>query len=63
MPDPDQLNDFLEALGSAGTPKAKSFEFWIWDGTCSIRGAKDTPKDKNSTLLLIFTERSAPSIH
>ncbi|MEA5414192.1 hypothetical protein [Synechococcus sp. BA-132 BA5] len=63
MPDQDQLNDFLEALGSAGSPKAKSFEFWIWDGTCSIRGAKDTPKDNNSIQPLIFTKRSAPSIH
>jgi hypothetical protein len=33
----------------------KSLESWIWDATCSIRGAKDVPKYKDCILLLIFT--------
>ena len=32
----------------------KSLEFWIWDAACSIRGAKDAPKYKDSILPLIF---------
>ncbi|MEP6741911.1 MAG: type I restriction-modification system subunit M N-terminal domain-containing protein, partial [bacterium] len=35
----------------------KSLESWIWDAACSIRGAKDAPKYKESILPLIFTKR------
>ena len=35
----------------------KSFESWIWDAACSIRGAKDAPKFKDYILPLIFTKR------
>lgn len=27
----------------------KSLESWIWDAACSIRGAKDAPKYKDTT--------------
>jgi type I restriction enzyme M protein len=36
---------------------AKSLESWIWDATCSIRGAKDAPKYKDYIIPLIFTKR------
>jgi type I restriction enzyme M protein len=39
------------------TEKDKSLEQWIWDGACSIRGAKDAPKYKEYILPLIFTKR------
>ena len=35
----------------------KSLESWIWDGACSIRGAKDAPKYKEFILPLIFAKR------
>jgi len=35
----------------------KSFESWIWDAACSIRGAKDAPKYKEFILPLIFAKR------
>ena len=35
----------------------KSLESWIWDATCSIRGAKDASKYKNYILPLIFAKR------
>src|SRR3989441_10132012 len=35
----------------------KSLESWIWDATCSIRGAKDAPKYKEFILPLIFAKR------
>ena len=34
----------------------RSLESWIWDGACSIRGAKDAPKCKDDILPLIFTK-------
>lgn len=37
--------------------KDKSLESWIWDGACSIRGAKDALKYKDYILPLIFTKR------
>lgn len=40
----------------AGT-NDKSFESWIWDAACSIRGAKDAPKYKEFILPLIFAKR------
>ena len=35
----------------------KSLESWIWDASCSIRGAKDAAKYKEFILPLIFTKR------
>ncbi len=35
----------------------KSLESWLWDATCSIRGAKDAPKFKDYILPLVFTKR------
>jgi len=31
----------------------KSLESWIWDAACSIRGAKDKPKDRQGKVFLI----------
>jgi hypothetical protein len=39
------------------TATSKSIESWIWAAACSIRGAKDAPKYKDSILPLIFTKR------
>ena len=33
---------------ATATTKDKSLESWIWDAACSIRGAKDAPKYKDS---------------
>ena len=38
-------------------PKDKSLESCIWDGACSIRGAKNAAKDNDYVFPLIFTER------
>lgn len=35
----------------------QSLESWIWDATCSIRGATDAPKYKDFILPLIFAKR------
>lgn len=35
----------------------KSLESWIWDSACSIRGAKEASKYKDSILPLIFVKR------
>ena len=37
--------------------KAKSLESWIWDASCSIRGAQEAPKYKNFILPLVFVKR------
>ncbi|MBU3966570.1 MAG: type I restriction-modification system subunit M [Euryarchaeota archaeon] len=37
--------------------KVKSMESWIWDATCSIRGAADAAKFKDYILPLIFIKR------
>ena len=31
-----------------GTLDIKTLESWLWDATCSIRGALDAPKYKDS---------------
>ena len=36
--------------------KSKSLESWIWDAACSIRGAKDAPKNKDYILCVNFTK-------
>ena len=41
---------------TTSTAPSKSFESWIWDTACSIRGAKDAPKYKDYILPLIFTK-------
>jgi type I restriction enzyme M protein len=43
--------------GSTLRTNGKSLEAWIWDATCSIRGAKDAAKFKEFILPLIFTKR------
>ena len=43
-------------MAGSGT-NDKSLESWIWDGACSIRGAKDAPKYKVFILPLIFAKR------
>ena len=35
----------------------KPIEQWLWDVTCSIRGAKDAPKYKDYILPLVFAKR------
>ena len=36
--------------------KNESLKSWIWDAACSIRGAKNAPKNKGFILPLIFTK-------
>jgi type I restriction enzyme M protein len=35
----------------------KTFEAWLWDAACSIRGAVDVSKFKDYILPLIFVKR------
>ncbi len=35
----------------------KSLETWLWDASCSIRGAQDAPKYKDFILPLVFVKR------
>ena len=44
------VSDNVGGVNGSGTQPApdKSLESWIWDAACSIRGAKDAAKYKNS---------------
>ena len=37
--------------------KVTSLENWIWNASCSIRGAQEAPKYKNFILPLVFVKR------
>ena len=37
--------------------KVTSLESWIWNASCSIRGAQEAPKYKNFILPLVFVKR------
>ena len=44
-------------MATNGNSGDKSLESWIWDAACSIRGAKDAPKNKEFIPPLILAKR------
>ncbi len=49
--------DLHKKLPPMASETTKSLESWLWDATCSIRGAKDALKFKDYIFPLVFTKR------